>query len=110
MSGAINPALVNYLRWGALAYGVYYGWGKQKELTAFAKTRAEAEKRKEYELLIEEANIAYQAQKDRELAQAVAPLIIDPESYRFAPEDWVAYAEKQFGEQEKSAAKPAKKK
>ncbi len=103
--------------------GIWYGHRKNEQYTKFAIARHESERRKEYELLVEEAKIAYAAQKDKELAAAVAPrtfypfcltliVIIDPESYRFQPEDWIEFFEKQSQAEEAQqlAAKAALKK
>jgi len=53
--------------------GIWYGHRKNEQYTKFSIARHEAERRKEYELLVEEAKVAFAAQKDKELAAAVAP-------------------------------------
>ncbi|KXS16897.1 hypothetical protein M427DRAFT_68678 [Gonapodya prolifera JEL478] len=95
----VNYATVNYLRWSALAFGAYYGFSKDLSLRAFVKERADNETKREYDLLVEEARVAYAAWKDKKFADANPGLIIDSESYRYSPEaliDWaIGGAEKE---------------
>ncbi|KAJ3302540.1 hypothetical protein HDU93_006593 [Gonapodya sp. JEL0774] len=69
-SPIINYATVNYLRYAALGLGVYYGYSKDLSLRHFVKDRAENEKKREYDLLVEEARIAYSAWKDKKFVEA----------------------------------------
>ncbi|KAJ3319287.1 hypothetical protein HDU93_003711 [Gonapodya sp. JEL0774] len=69
-STLINCATVNYLRYAALGLGVYYSSSKNIPLTHFVKVRHDNEQKREYDLLVEEALIAYTSWKDSNFANA----------------------------------------
>ncbi|KAI8846386.1 hypothetical protein BC829DRAFT_398785 [Chytridium lagenaria] len=91
----VNHASVNFLRWGALAFGVYWGFSKKSSLTYFVKARAEEQERKHYEDLVEEGKVAFEAAYNREQAakaELAGVAAIDSDSYRFNAERWINWA------------------
>ncbi|KAJ3113828.1 hypothetical protein HDU96_002870 [Phlyctochytrium bullatum] len=91
----INHSSVNVLRWGALLFGVYWGYSKKSSLTNFVKAREHEQERKHYEELVEEAKIAFEAAYNREQAEKAelaGVAAIDSDSYRFIADKWVNWA------------------
>ncbi|KAL2915408.1 F1F0 ATP synthase subunit e, mitochondrial [Polyrhizophydium stewartii] len=110
----INQQSVSFLRWSALAVGVWWGWTRHHSLTRFVKDRAEEQHEAHHKLLVEEAKIAYEAQYNREqaaLASKAGVPAIDSNSLYFDAEKWSNWATAQNDAEEAAAkAKAAAKK
>ncbi|KAJ3084554.1 hypothetical protein HK102_000623 [Quaeritorhiza haematococci] len=90
----VNFSAVNWLRFGAFGIGVWYGMSRQYSLTRFVKARNEAEEKKHYDELVEEARVAYEAHINREEAEAAAKdgVVWDSESYKYHAEKYMNWA------------------
>ncbi|TPX63312.1 hypothetical protein CcCBS67573_g08714 [Chytriomyces confervae] len=68
------PALFKQVaRWSALAFGVFYGYSRQRSLTLHVKEQNEEKEFRAYADLVEEAKIAFEAAYNREQAVKAAP-------------------------------------
>ncbi|KAI8833876.1 ATP synthase E chain-domain-containing protein [Chytriomyces cf. hyalinus JEL632] len=91
---ALNVASVNVARWSALAFGVFYGYSRQRSLTLHVKEQNEENEFRAYADLVEEAKVAFEAAYNREQAVKAAPygIVIDSESYKFNGDKWLDFA------------------
>eukprot|EP00842_Homolaphlyctis_polyrhiza_P005822 jgi/Hompol1/6240/HPOL_004899-RA len=101
------------LRWGALGFGIWWGWTRYHSLTRFVKDRAELQEKTHYKELVEEAKIAFEAQYNREQAKLAAKAgvgAIDSNSIYFDADKWSTWASAQNDAEESAAKALAKKK
>ncbi|TPX33764.1 hypothetical protein SmJEL517_g03432 [Synchytrium microbalum] len=91
MASIVNYASVNYLRFGALGLGLYWGLSRQGSLTEFVKKRHEAEHKAHQDELVDEARQAYEHAENRRMSELALKdgVISDPDSYRFNAERWL---------------------
>ncbi|KAJ3104552.1 hypothetical protein HDU97_009064 [Phlyctochytrium planicorne] len=107
-SSFINHSSVNVLRWGALAFGVYWGYSKKSSLTYFVKAREHEAEKKHYGDLVEEGKVAFEAAYNREQAakaEKAGVAAIDSDSFRFIPERWINWAIADMEKDEKAKKK-----
>ncbi|KAJ3083997.1 hypothetical protein HDU99_004212 [Rhizoclosmatium hyalinum] len=74
MASIIASNTANVARWGALTFGVFYGYTRQLSLTSHVRQVNEDKEFKAYADLVEEAKIAFEAAYNREQAAKAAPL------------------------------------
>ncbi|KAJ3193197.1 hypothetical protein HK101_005265 [Irineochytrium annulatum] len=87
--------MASILRWGALGFGLYWGYSRKSSLTYFVKAREHEREQKHYEDLVEEGKVAFEGAYNREQAAKAAMhgvAAIDSESYRFNAERWINWA------------------
>ncbi|TPX42066.1 hypothetical protein SeMB42_g03401 [Synchytrium endobioticum] len=90
-SSIVNYASVNYLRFGALGLGLYWGMSRQASLTDYVKKRNHELEKHHHEELVEEGRLAYEQAENRRMAELALKdgVVSDPDSYRFNAERWL---------------------
>lgn len=85
-----NVHSLSLLRFAALGAGVYYGFSRYAALSKQDHHDHDAP------LLLEEARIAYQAQRDRQQAEKAKKdgVIIDSDHYLFSGDKWAEWAQR----------------
>ncbi|KAI8904977.1 hypothetical protein BC831DRAFT_496207 [Entophlyctis helioformis] len=95
MATIVNQHSVNFLRFGALGLGVWWGVTRHYSLTGFVKDRAAQQDKARYLELVEEGKIAFEAQYNKEQAVLAAKAgipAIDSDSLYFDAETWANWA------------------
>ncbi|KAJ3300082.1 hypothetical protein HK104_004804 [Borealophlyctis nickersoniae] len=88
----INTNSANLLRFGALGFGILYGFTRKHSLTRYVEQRERAREEEEERRLLEEAKIAFKAQCDREeseLARRDGVPSTDIDNYKFDAEKYL---------------------